>query len=89
MKEVALINKDLRSNVTVASFEANMVFKHLFKNNEVYSVTKNNSGLLFISKKLDIQSVKIIVEKYLKDVEKGNYAIDGNLKRKKELRDFI
>lgn len=64
-----------------ASFEAKMVFDHLFRNDEVYTVTKYNSGLLFISKKMNIDDIKTLVEKYLHNVNKEDYAVDKFLKK--------
>ena len=46
----------------------------------MYSVTKNNSGILLISKQLDIEKIEELIKKYLNNVDKNDYAIDKYLK---------
>lgn len=65
-----------------ASFEAKMVFEHLLRNDEVYTITKNNSGLLFISKNVNFTDIEKLVKEYLDGVDKQDYAIDKFLKGK-------
>jgi len=64
-----------------ASFDAKLVFHHFFSSNDVYSVTKNNSGILLINKNMNIQKIKELVVNYLKDADE--YAIDKDLKKMK------
>ena len=72
-----------------ASFEAKFVFDHFLHNDDVYSVTKNNSGVLLISKSLNIQNIKELLEKYLQNISKENYAIDKFLKRNNLLKHLL
>jgi len=72
-----------------ASFEAKLVIHHFISNKEVYSVTKNNSGILLISKNLDIVKIKELIEKYLDNVDKNDYAIDKYLKNNKLFKKWL
>lgn len=72
-----------------ASFEAKMVIDHFISNDDVYSITKNNSGILLISKSLDIEKIKELVETYLHNINKNDYAIDKHLKTNKLFKNFI
>lgn len=64
-----------------ASFDAKLLLHHFLKSDDVYSVTKNNSGVLFISKNINIEKVIELINKYIDGVDKNNYSIDKDLKK--------
>lgn len=64
-----------------ASFDAKLLIDHFLRSDDVYSVTKNNSNSLFISKNAELDDIIDIINKYIDGVDKNDYSIDKDLKK--------